>query len=697
MTEEQRMEEGRRMFQIFAARMFEQRVLTAYREKVAKERQQKLIEEDEEERKRDDQRKAKKAKDAQKKKDKLQQKKQLIAEEKAKKEAEDAERLAAKAAEEEKAREDQRIKDEEKRKKREAQKAAQDAERHKQLLEKQRAKDRQMEEERKKREAKEKKDEQKREERERKEREASERKAKVEQEKRDKDAKLKAEKETRDRQQRDELAAQHSAAKAAAAAAAAFQAIKRPPVPIPVNIQPPIAAIASPHIPIATPVVPKAPTPIRLRTASQQESSGSSVPQTPQTGGLSQNVSPVPSTPLQGSPGPIGPPNKSLHQQPFLHQPQASSPIHSALKTPPGMQPNQFAGIQPLNMGFQPNMPQMMPPGFSASRIPFDPMFPQMGGQYRPMGGPNIPVPPGINMHQMHQGRGFPMQNVPPGFPQSPSGFGGIGQAFGAQKDSMPPQSHSRQPSGSFDPMPPAQAQPIARPAPIGRPASVVHGQRHGENIRNEVDDLSNALGSSALIDDSDEPLGAGPRRSSGALGGMNRQFPPPSQPFGMESSAFGGSPITPWGAPSNPFGASSLPGSNYAGGWPQSTNTSFGTLGTLGNSSMRASQPRSVSVRLMICRACKELEGSTPDGFFDVGEIKSQIGHAHAPLDPPVSEKELIDICGTEGTPSNGGGYLDIGYDGNGHARIRYDSSPSQRLDSAGHIGSPIVGGGRF
>src|ERR1700722_9254955 len=42
MSEEQRMEEGRRMFQIFAARMFEQRVLTAYKEKVAKERQQKL-------------------------------------------------------------------------------------------------------------------------------------------------------------------------------------------------------------------------------------------------------------------------------------------------------------------------------------------------------------------------------------------------------------------------------------------------------------------------------------------------------------------------------------------------------------------------------------------------------------------------------------------------------------------------------
>lgn len=43
------MEEGRRMFQIFAARMFEQRMLVAYREKVARERQQRLLEELEEE------------------------------------------------------------------------------------------------------------------------------------------------------------------------------------------------------------------------------------------------------------------------------------------------------------------------------------------------------------------------------------------------------------------------------------------------------------------------------------------------------------------------------------------------------------------------------------------------------------------------------------------------------------------------
>ena len=45
LTEEQKMEEGKRMFSIFAARMFEQRVLQAYREKVAQERQMQLLRE----------------------------------------------------------------------------------------------------------------------------------------------------------------------------------------------------------------------------------------------------------------------------------------------------------------------------------------------------------------------------------------------------------------------------------------------------------------------------------------------------------------------------------------------------------------------------------------------------------------------------------------------------------------------------
>jgi hypothetical protein len=64
------MEDGRKMFQVFAARMFEQRVLTAYREKVARDRQNRLIEELEEEDRQRQERELKKQQDKEKKRDK---------------------------------------------------------------------------------------------------------------------------------------------------------------------------------------------------------------------------------------------------------------------------------------------------------------------------------------------------------------------------------------------------------------------------------------------------------------------------------------------------------------------------------------------------------------------------------------------------------------------------------------------------
>jgi hypothetical protein len=70
MTEEQKMEEGKRMFSIFAARMFEQRVLQAYRERVAQERQMQLLRELEDEDKLTKEKEAKKQSQNQKKKDK---------------------------------------------------------------------------------------------------------------------------------------------------------------------------------------------------------------------------------------------------------------------------------------------------------------------------------------------------------------------------------------------------------------------------------------------------------------------------------------------------------------------------------------------------------------------------------------------------------------------------------------------------
>ena len=70
MTEDQKVEEGRKMFSIFAARMFEQRVLQAYREQVAQERQLQLLRELEDEDKASKEKEAKKQTQNQKKKDK---------------------------------------------------------------------------------------------------------------------------------------------------------------------------------------------------------------------------------------------------------------------------------------------------------------------------------------------------------------------------------------------------------------------------------------------------------------------------------------------------------------------------------------------------------------------------------------------------------------------------------------------------
>lgn len=716
MTEEQRMEEGRRMFQIFAARMFEQRVLTAYKEKVAKERQQKLLEELEEESRADSQKKAKKAKDAQKKKDKLAQKKQALAEEKAKREAEKAaEEEAARAADAKKA-EEQRAKAEEKRRKKEAQKKAEEEERVRKEAEKQRRlqdqRERQAELERKQREAKEKERKEKeetrqkeREAKESKDREAKERKEKQERDKREKEAKAKSDKEARERAKREEHRAkreEHAAQLAATQAAnAATQAAKRSqaPVPIPASLQSHAAPMASPHVPVATPAIPKAPTPIKLRTSSQQGSNGS-IPQTPQSSALSQNVSPVPITPLQGSPGPIGPPGKNqASQHPFLHHPQATSPIHAALKSPPGMQPGPFG--MPMGMGFQPGMP-MMAPGFE--RMHQNPMFPhqQPMAPFRPLAGSNgMPIHPGMNMHQMPPGRGFPLSHGPPGFSQMPNGLG-LSQPFGPPKDGPPSQSHSRQQSASYDkPFEgPAQAQPIARPAPIGRPSSVVHGHRR-EAGNNDVDDLSNHLGSSALLDDSDEqPLNPGfnGRRSSG-VANMNSRPSFAPLPFGMDGSGFA-NPINSyntWGAPPNPFGPSSLPGSSYGLGWGQ-MNNSFGGVGN--PQIIRPSPPRSVAIRLMICRACKDLEGTTPDGFYSLKAIKDQIDQYPA-NEHPIPESEVYTYCSTEGSPQNGGGSFEVRQDDKGcfvRHIVENDSPSSNRpVGPPGDIGSPVVGSDRM
>ena len=698
MTEEQRMEEGRRMFQIFAARMFEQRVLTAYKEKIAKERQNTLIEELAAEELANEQKKAKKLKDAQKKKEKLAQKKKALADEKAKKDADKAAEEAEKLAAEQKKVEEQRQRAEEKRKKKEAQKRAEEEERQRKEAEKQKRlqdqRDKQAELERKQREAKEKerkeKEDQRQKEKEMKEREAKEKREQLEHEKqqRERQAELQkqakdaqAAKDAKERSVREETTSTQKAV--AQGAHAATQSAKRvqAPVPIPRDLQP--APIASPHIPVVTPAIPKAPTPIKVkRTTSSHHDSSSSLPATPQTTAQTQSTSSPPnSTPSQGSPVPTGQSHRK-QSQPFLHQPQASSPIHSALKGPPGMQPSPFGGLPPMGFGPQPNGPPMAS-GFG--RLPPE-MYPLQPGRFAP---PLIPngMPFQHPMHHPLAGRGFPIPQPPPGFGHPPQGF------FPGPKENGPTLPHSRQASGSFDkpiePIGQPIAQPIARPVPIGRPGSTVNGQRQDSSTPDIMDDLSRHLGSSALLDDNDEPLPTGgPRRPSAAPGNINIRPPGfPQQPFGMDGMGFG-SPVmfgNTWGQP-NVFAGSPLASANY---WPPAPG--FG-----GPALMNHTPNRSVSgpivARLKTIEACKALKKSKPDDFFDVSAVKQFIDQHHA-NEPPVSEAEILDILDTEGSNMNGGGAFDIRKEEDGRKAIRYLEDGHAGIGRPSEIGSPIIG----
>ncbi|KAF9296430.1 hypothetical protein BGZ74_010333 [Mortierella antarctica] len=87
LTKELRMEEGRKMFQAFAARMFEQRVLSAYREQIAEERRLRLLQELEEETRQEQLREERKEREKEKKREKKRIQKQQKDEEKAAKEA----------------------------------------------------------------------------------------------------------------------------------------------------------------------------------------------------------------------------------------------------------------------------------------------------------------------------------------------------------------------------------------------------------------------------------------------------------------------------------------------------------------------------------------------------------------------------------------------------------------------------------
>lgn len=709
MTEEQRMEEGRRMFQIFAARMFEQRVLQAYREKVAAERQQLLLQELEEDEAEQLALKAKQAKDALKKKQKKEKQKQNRLEEKARKEAEQAAKEAEQKAAEEKRLEEQRKKKEEQRKKKEAERKAAEEEKHRKELERlrrqQEERDRQHEAERKAREhklqekkAREEAKRKEREEREAKEKDSRDKKAQEDKDRRDREAKARTD---RDKTRKDEQAPSTSQN---------APVPKRNSQPVAVALPPQLlkqtssTGMPSPHV---TPAVPKAPTPSKPRQSSQQGSHGSSPKPSHIATGTSNSMSPASQTQI-----PVVP--KSILMKPSLSQQstpgphtQPTSPM-PPIGPPPGMPvpPGMGMGNMPPGLNGFPSQGSMMPGMMGPGRnMPIFPPQPSASG-FRGFPPPGMHAPSPIPI-----GRGFPIDGPPPGFgpmqgfpgPSHPPGFG------------MGMSSHSRQTSGSFDkqtaesPLGPPGSHAISRPAPIQRPSSV----KPHEDGSHDIDDLANHLGSKALLDDEEDldDFPAGRRTSTqphGSLRGVPLGFgfsEGPQRPD-IHGPFAGSGNASVWGTPPMP----SMPFAPLGGsGWGNSPtasmfNNPFSMMGPQRPNEQRgAGEQRLVWLRRIVCSTCKMLSMRQPgpEGYVDAQEVQSHIESARAPTEPVVVLQEIKEACDIIGDNHNGGGSLE------------YKESPPGRLSQIkfvdtggpppplGEIGSPIpshsvpVGGG--
>lgn len=127
--------------------------------------------------------------------------------------------------------------------------------------------------------------------------------------------------------------------------------------------------------------------------------------------------------------------------------------------------------------------------------------------------------------------------------------------------------------------------------------------------------------------------------------------------------------------------------------GWPP--NPAFGVPPP----GLRPTQSRSVAVRLILCRACKELENNAADadGYIDLSLVKGHVDSINT--SEPVSEAELLDMCETEGNNQNGGGSFDLRHDETtGKVSLRFDATSStvppmgaRGVGAPGEIGSPI------
>ena len=702
------------MFQIFAARMFEQRVLGAYREDVSKKKAEQLIAEEEAEKHGDAAREAKKAREAEKKKQKKQAKKQEKADKDAKREAERVEVEERQKVEEARKQEELRQKREEQKKKREAEKKAQEEERRRREEEKRRLQEesrvKQQEKDRLAREArtaeKRKKDEERKKQQDEKDAKAAaarERKTQQEQEQREREReKARAEAEAVDRKQREDEASRPNAAH--------MEHSRRAPPPAAVALPPSLkhqksqnGSQPSPQVKVATPAIPKITTP-QLRQPSAAASQSSS--QEPDTGRNSKQSTP----PSQAGLSTSHPPSAGSTRAPSRHpqvpfQPQVSSP--HAVGPPPGMpyppQQSNFPGMPhgingyPQGMGI-PGMHH----GYGAGRGGY-PMGPQV----------NIPIRTGPQQQPPFQhalspggmpnmgGRGGPTYGHEGPSPASayngPKPFGGTlprSAAPGAPSVG----SHSRQPSSSFENSPAdgsQVSQPIGRPAPIQRPDSA-KPERQSRTAsmphKSNEPDSDAYLGSSALLGGSEPQDTVNERRQTAP-------HLPPVSTSGLAAPGLTTPGLSAFGAHPQPFGRADTgftsPLNTANSGWSSGWSGPAGVPG--------GGPPRQGAARLMMLRRLAvETLSTVASDDVEVSQLLNAMNQTRPRQEGPVTLHELQMILETEGDANNGGRNFEMRQQGNlTRVGLQRDSrhGGGVRGSSAigAEIGSPLPGSARF
>ena len=719
------------MFQIFAARMFEQRVLTAYREQLAKQRTEQFLRELDEEKQAKSEAGAKNAAKKAKQKAKEKAKKEALKEEKQRKADEKA---SAERAEEERKLEEKRRRDDENRRKEEERKRKLDAARRAQEEEKLRkkAEEREREEARRAREQKA-REKREREEALKKERENEEREKRLqlERDEKDKQEQTKLDKESLESKRKLEAAqAQKPSTSAAAELPQPADHPRRAPLPAIVALPPGLKSKQSnidhesPQSKIATPATPKPPTPVRPKELATRVSQ-SSTPVTPDTAPRSKHSSPPIKMPAQQNPSlpPLVPQLRTASQQLPISNASHPSALHT-IAPPPGMHLPQ--GVSHMGMpqmgpnGF-PGVTGSMMPGAMQHRIPIGlqmPIYPphgsHMGPHHRPFMPPSAGVPPGINSPLMPQlGRGYIPEAAPLHIQHNQNPLpGGMQAPYSTARDHIP-LPHSRQTSTSYDappsePQTPASAtQPIARPAPIKRPASVKPqdwATGKPNKAGSEIDELSTRLGSSALLDDNDEPLPVAPMDNRRTSATMGSSLPTQSGP-GYISSPYDHVqlPFSSMGAPGDSWRSVAPPYGTAPSGWGQ--NASSGGWGSVGSFSMplhpRGGNMRPVTVRSLATKAYKTLSSQShgfDGGYYDFGDVlRLTQDSAHQMQESmPPGPRELLTILDTEGDAHNGGGSFIVRHLDHGRTLVKWqpdmsDMGGNRTGQGLGQIGSPV------